>query len=351
MVSSPSMCECALWGDVLVTSELTKDPFPYSRKESVGLMGNRIWAAIKRECLYVAAEGIAEPSEIDELLTLALGMPKGPFQNMDEVGLDVVADIENHYAQVRPAHCPPEVQDYLKKYTSAGHLGIKTGEGFYKHPKEAPHSTDHLVFLDIVNGAVQSMTTEGKEGKTLISGLKNMPDGVQIDSRNGKGQIYWTAMGETGSGNDGSVWKANLDGSNVTTIIRSGQTHTPKQCTLDKATDRLYWCDREGGRIQRSSLDGTRLETIYDSAKGKPRPLTDGQDWCVGITLDLRRQFIYWSQKGTSKGGAGRIFRAQIPKSGETITMVQTLFEKLPEPIDLEIDPESQVLYCKSLSL
>lgn len=304
-------------------------------------MANRIWAAIKRECLLVAAEGIAKPHEIDEVLQLALGMPRGPFQSMDQVGLDVVNDIETHYAQVRPQHCPPEVREYLSSYLQAGKLGVKTGEGFYKHPSETPHAKDHLVFLDLVKGEVKSMTVDGQENKTLVSGLKNMPDGVQIDGRTGL--VYWTAMGSSGSSNDGSLWRANLDGSQVTAIVAQGHTHTPKQIVLDG--EKLYWCDREGGRIQSCQLDGSQLTTLYDSAAGEKRPLQDGQHWCVGIALDTKRQLLYWTQKGGSKGGAGRIFRAPIPPSGETITKVETLFHHLPEPIDLEIDAESQQLY------
>jgi 3-hydroxybutyryl-CoA dehydrogenase len=53
---------------------------------------------------------------------------------MDQVGLDVVLDIENHYAEEFP-HLPKNVRDLLQEYVDAGKLGVKTGEGFYTYPK------------------------------------------------------------------------------------------------------------------------------------------------------------------------------------------------------------------------
>jgi 3-hydroxybutyryl-CoA dehydrogenase len=53
---------------------------------------------------------------------------------MDLVGLDVVLDIENNYAEELP-HLPKNVRDLLQTYVDAGKLGVKTGEGFYMYPK------------------------------------------------------------------------------------------------------------------------------------------------------------------------------------------------------------------------
>ena len=71
------------------------------RRESDGFIFNRIWAAIKRECLMVIEEGVAAPEDVDGMWTIftAPGIP--PFRLMDRVGLDVVLNIEEHYAAVR----------------------------------------------------------------------------------------------------------------------------------------------------------------------------------------------------------------------------------------------------------
>jgi hypothetical protein len=109
-----------------------------------------IWAAIKREALYVAAEGVATPEEIDEIYKDVLKTPKGPFEQMDTVGLDVVKDIEENYAKNRKA-LPQEPRDLLARMIQEGKLGVKTGEGFYKYWTNFDLWTLKLVPLDIVH--------------------------------------------------------------------------------------------------------------------------------------------------------------------------------------------------------
>ncbi len=119
--------------DTLLTvlPEFGVHPFE-ARKESTGFIFNRIWAAIKRESLAVVAEGVARPEDVDGMFKVNWRVPAGPFQMMDMVGLDVVLDIENHYAAEFP-HLPKNVRDLLQSYIDAGKLGIKTGEGFYTY--------------------------------------------------------------------------------------------------------------------------------------------------------------------------------------------------------------------------
>lgn len=116
-------------------------------------------------------------------------MNRGVFEMLDGVGLDVALDIENHYAQVRPGQIPPEPAALLKSMVDAGTLGTKSGKGFYNHPPHAPIAEkDHIVFLDIIKGELRSLAIDGREGKTLVTGLTRRPDGVQIDERPGKGR-------------------------------------------------------------------------------------------------------------------------------------------------------------------
>ena len=69
----------------------------------------------------------------------------------------------------------------------------------------------------------------------------------------------------------------------------------------------------------------------------------------MGVCVDAKHGKFYWTQKGSSKAGKGRIFRANIAMpSGESASSrsdVETLFERLPEPIDLDIDPDEELLY------
>jgi 3-hydroxybutyryl-CoA dehydrogenase len=99
-------------------------------KESVGFIFNRVWAAIKRECLNVVATGVSTPQDVDAIFRVNSGSPVGPFKEMDLVGLDVVLAIEEHYARLDPS-LPAGPRELLRKYIAAGKLGVKSGSGFY----------------------------------------------------------------------------------------------------------------------------------------------------------------------------------------------------------------------------
>ncbi|OIN77980.1 3-hydroxyacyl-CoA dehydrogenase family protein [Mycobacterium malmoense] len=116
----------------LLTEELPKYGFvtAAARKESVGFIINRVWAAIKRESLAVVAEGVTTPAEFDQLWVGAGLGPVGVFRLIDKVGLDVALDIEENYLKKFP-YIPTKSRDLLKSYVDQGKLGVKSGEGFY----------------------------------------------------------------------------------------------------------------------------------------------------------------------------------------------------------------------------
>ena len=101
------------------------------KKESYGFVFNRIWRAIKKECLKVWAGGYANIEDIDAAWKIALGKP-GPFMVMDKIGLDVVYDIEMSYFKNsgNPDDIPPQA---LKEMVDKGFLGLKTKRGFYEY--------------------------------------------------------------------------------------------------------------------------------------------------------------------------------------------------------------------------
>jgi hypothetical protein len=202
-----------------------------------------------------------------------------------------------------------------------------------------------LYFLDASGGRIVSVNPDGSDRKIILTGVGPIPDGIVVDAE--AGHLYWTNMGNP-TKNDGFIERADLDGKNRTKIVPEGGTFTPKQLHLEKKSGKLYWCDREGMRVMRCNLDGSKIETLFDSSKGD-RPGPDATKWCVGITVDAERSKIYWTQKGPTKGGTGRIFRAntEMPKGETPVNRsdVEILFDNLPEPIDLELDLENRVLY------
>jgi DNA-binding beta-propeller fold protein YncE len=215
------------------------------------------------------------------------------------------------------------------------------------------HNTDkkevvsgRIFFLDAAGGRVLSANADGSDLKTLIVEGRKLPDGLVVDTV--AGYLYWTNMGNP-TANDGAILRSDLDGRNVTTIVPPGVTFTPKQLQLEKTTGKLYWCDREGMRVMRANLDGSNIETLIDTSEGNSRPGPDATKWCVGIVLDVDGGKFYWTQKGETKGGHGRLFRANIEiPSGQTASTrqdVELLYDALPEPIDLDIDPATRTLY------
>jgi hypothetical protein len=202
-----------------------------------------------------------------------------------------------------------------------------------------------LFVLELSGGRIHSMNPDGSDRKVIVTGC-NMPDGIAVDVA--AGHIYWTNMGTTPATNDGSIERADLDGGNRKVIVPRGATFTAKQLQLDKANGKLYWCDREGMRVMRCNLDGSKIETLVEAGSGDV-DRREQTRWCVGIAIDPKRGQIYWTQKGPDNGELGRIFRAGIDlpwgESADERTDIEVFFDRLPEPIDLELDLENRVLY------
>jgi len=203
-----------------------------------------------------------------------------------------------------------------------------------------------IFFLDLGAGRVLSANPDGSDLKTLLIEGRKLPDGLAIDVA--AGHLYWTNMGNP-KANDGTIFRSDLDGGNLTTIVAPGGTFTPKQLQIDKPNGKLYWCDREGMRAMRANLDGSKIETLVDASRGDPRPGADATKWCVGIAVDADAGKFYWTQKGGDNAGEGSLLRANIDiPRGQTPsnrTDIELLYDKLPEPIDLDLDPGSRLLY------
>ena len=207
------------------------------------------------------------------------------------------------------------------------------------------HTTGKLFVLEISGeGRLFSINPDGSDKTVLVTGCP-IPDGVAVDVE--AGHIYWTNMGMPPV-DDGSIERVDLDGGNRTTIVPSGGTYTPKQLHFDAVDRRLYWGDREGMRVMRCELDGSNVETLVQSGQGDD-DRRDETRWCVGITVDHVGGYLYWTQKGPSDAGLGRILRAGIDiptgESAATRSDVEVVFKDLPEPIDLEIDHTTRMLY------
>lgn len=209
---------------------------------------------------------------------------------------------------------------------------------------KGPAASGRLFVLDLSGGQVLAMNADGSGREVIVTGCRH-PDGVAVDAD--AGHVYWTNMGVPDR-NDGTIERADLDGGNRTVIVPEGRTFTPKQMILDRAGGKLYWADREGMRLMRCDLDGSAIETLVETGQGDAERREQWR-WCVGIAIDPGRRQIYWTQKGADNAEEGRILRASLDipagQSAATRSDIETLFDRLPEPIDLDLDLDKRLPY------
>lgn len=109
-------------------------------KEIAGFLVNRVLWALRREAMWLADNGYADPRDIDRAIKLGLNHPMGPFELADFNGLDVVLLAQRHrFARSGDeADRPPRI---LEALVERGDLGCKSGRGFYDYPEPAVDST------------------------------------------------------------------------------------------------------------------------------------------------------------------------------------------------------------------
>jgi 3-hydroxybutyryl-CoA dehydrogenase len=103
--------------------------------EYPGYVTTRIIVPLLNEAMYVLMEGVATAEDIDEAMKLGFGFNTGPLTLADQMGLDVVMSWMNNLLKELSEHrynaCP-----ILRKLVRAGHLGVKTGKGFFEYDKD-----------------------------------------------------------------------------------------------------------------------------------------------------------------------------------------------------------------------
>lgn len=107
---------------------------PIIVRDSPGFATSRLGVAIGLEAIRMLEEGVASAEDIDRAMELGYNHPMGPLRLTDLVGLDVRLGIAEYLAaNLGPRFEPPQL---LRDMVRGGKLGKKSGEGFYRWPRE-----------------------------------------------------------------------------------------------------------------------------------------------------------------------------------------------------------------------
>ena len=153
------------------------------------------------------------------------------------------------------------------------------------------------IYWTDANGTIQRANLDGSNIKTLVPGVLGVASlGIALDLA--EGRMYWADVNESPSGT-GAIQRANLDGSNIETLVT--ELETPVGIALDVDGGKIYWTDAGGvgvfgdkipstGKVQRANLDGSNIETLVTELETP-----------VGIALDGNGDQLYWTDAGTGK--------------------------------------------------
>ena len=188
---------------------------PTKTKDSPGFILNYFLSPFLNDCIHLIETGYTNPHDLDTALKLGLGYKMGPMELLDIEGLDIHRTVSlSLYEQLKDTRYVPP--DLVNKMIDSGHLGTKTGKGFYNYKTPGVFGTaeredeflqekDHVNFppnikkIGIVglgtmgSGIAQVCLTSGFEvfgveenKKVLSSGLGRIQGNLEIAVQRGK---------------------------------------------------------------------------------------------------------------------------------------------------------------------
>ena len=182
----------------------------------------------------------------------------------------------------------------------------------------------HLYWTDLTNDKISRSNLDGSSIVDLVTNVID-PSGLSLDL--GAGKMYWTTIDPFG----GTVQRANLDGTNVETLL-TGLVGGAWAIEVNPVgAGKMYFAGRvccPDGEVHRANLDGTSPQVIY----------SDANDNINGVTLDVANGKVFWTSIGPSHA---------IRSANLDGTNVQTLtLPPLTQPFGIDYVPSlSRVVF------
>ena len=260
-------------------------------------------------------------SNIEDLVTRGLGTPVG-------IALDVAGGkmywTDYETSKIQRANLDgSNVQDLITQ-------GVRGPDGI-----ALDVAGGKMYWADSGTGKIQRANLDGSNVQNLVTQGLETPAGIALDVAGGK--MYWVDFGEVGEGAQWGQEKiqcANLDGSNVQTLVTRAQGLAlvrsiavgfsapvdPVPVVPTPSQPFIYWTDEGADKIQRANLDGSNVQDL----------VTTGLDNPDGIALDVAGGKMYWADFGTDK-----IQRANL--DGSNVQDLVTTGLDNPEGIALDV--------------
>jgi 3-hydroxybutyryl-CoA dehydrogenase len=133
VAAGPQTSEETLGRLSLLAHKIGQTPI-VQRRENSGYVFNAMLKSVLKSALELLDRDVATAEDIDLAWRKATGMPIGPFGIMDQIGLDILLQTMSNGRFVDGDDVWSPLIAKLQPYIDAGHLGVKTGKGFYDYP-------------------------------------------------------------------------------------------------------------------------------------------------------------------------------------------------------------------------